>query len=92
MFTTTALVACGDVIAAPCPHCGTAVLVTIDHAETGMDHALAGALPHGTGRCRGCRQPLSAASIRVPHQCWQGAPGDRRERQRHARLHVVHGA
>ena len=70
MYTTTALVALRDYIAAPCPHCGSIVLVRLggnDH----RDHADAGHLPHGTGKCRSCGEPLTAASIRIPRSCWQ---------------------
>ena len=70
MYTTTALVALKDYIAAPCPHCGSIVLVRLD-SDDHQDHADAGYLPHGTGMCRSCGEPLTAASIRIPRSCWQ---------------------
>jgi len=70
MFTTMALVAFRDCIAAPCPHCGGIVLVKLDDDDQ-RDHAAIASLPHGTGRCHGCTEPLTTASIRIPDSCWQ---------------------
>jgi len=70
MYTTTALVALRDYIAAPCPHCGSIVLVRLD-GDDHRDQADIGHLPHGTGTCRSCGEPLTAASIRIPLSCWQ---------------------
>ncbi len=68
MYTTTAMVALGEHVVAPCPHCGCIVLVRQQQAESSASR---GGLPEGTGKCRGCGEPLAVASIRIPGSCWQ---------------------
>ena len=76
LFTTTATVAYGNNIAAPCPDCGTLVLIRIENPAAGRNGEAAEiqepvTLSAGVGKCRGCGHELPAKDVRIPRGCWQ---------------------
>ena len=73
MFTTTAIVAYGNNVVAPCANCGTPVIIRIENQNAGLCNDTVASVPlsGGTAKCKGCDLTLSAHNIRIPRNCWQ---------------------